>query len=72
LRTETEWVETVEEKWNLLIDPADNKIASRIFDFRPSENQKEVFGSNVAEKMIKIINSFGQTQHNGTHGQYLQ
>jgi len=72
LRTETEWVETVEEKWNLLIDPADDKIASRIFDFRPSQNQKEVFGSNVAEKMIKIINSFSQTRHNGTHGLYSQ
>ncbi len=23
LRTETEWIETVEEKWNLLINPSD-------------------------------------------------
>jgi UDP-GlcNAc3NAcA epimerase len=30
LRTETEWVETVEEKWNLLINPADKTIATKI------------------------------------------
>ena len=31
LRTETEWVETVEEKWNLLINPADKMIAAKDF-----------------------------------------
>lgn len=56
LRTETEWVETVKEKWNLLINPADKKIASKIDDFKPGKNQKEVFGKNVTRKMIKIIN----------------
>ena len=57
LRTETEWVETVEEKWNLLINPADNKIASRIMGFVPPEEQNNVFGNSVTEKMIGIINS---------------
>jgi UDP-N-acetylglucosamine 2-epimerase len=57
LRTETEWVETVEEKWNLLINPADNKIASQIFSFRVPASRKEVFGKNVTEKMIDIINN---------------
>jgi UDP-N-acetylglucosamine 2-epimerase len=56
LRTETEWVETVDEKWNLLINPSENNIASKINSFTPPENQREVFGKNVTEKMIQIIN----------------
>jgi len=56
LRTETEWIETVEEKWNLLINPSDKNIASKISSFNPPKDQQEVFGKNVTEKMIKIIN----------------
>ena len=56
LRTETEWVETVKEKWNLLINPTEKKIASKIASFNPPKKQKEVFGKNVTMKMIKIIN----------------
>lgn len=56
LRTETEWVETVEEKWNLLINPEEELIASKIASFSPSDKQKEVFGKNVTKKMITIIN----------------
>jgi UDP-N-acetylglucosamine 2-epimerase len=56
LRTETEWVETVKENWNLLINPATKKMASKITAFKPPKKQKEVFGENVTKKMIKIIN----------------
>ena len=57
LRTETEWVETVEEKWNLLINPTDDGIASKINNFNLPVKQNEVFGNDVTEKMIDIINS---------------
>jgi len=57
LRTETEWVETVEEKWNLLIEPTDREIALRICRFKPNGKQKDVFGNNVTAKMVKIIDS---------------
>ena len=57
LRTETEWVETVEEKWNLLINPSDDAIASRITDFATPDVQNGAFGNNVTEKMIERINS---------------
>jgi UDP-N-acetylglucosamine 2-epimerase len=57
LRTETEWVETVDEKWNLLINPSENNIASKINSFTPPENQREVFGKNVTQKMVQIINN---------------
>lgn len=56
LRTETEWVETVEENWNLLVHPASDDIAQQIQSFRPPRKQKNVFGKDVTRKMIKIIN----------------
>ena len=57
LRTETEWIETVREKWNLLINPSDKKIAAKIASFTTPKKQKEVFGKNVTRKMVKIINN---------------
>jgi UDP-GlcNAc3NAcA epimerase len=57
LRTETEWVETVEEKWNLLVNPADTTIASKISCFKTPEKQANIFGIDVTEKMVNIINA---------------
>ncbi|HAQ20010.1 MAG TPA: UDP-N-acetylglucosamine 2-epimerase (non-hydrolyzing) [Prolixibacteraceae bacterium] len=57
LRTETEWIETVEEKWNLLISPHDKEIAAKINEFSAPEKQNPVFGENVADAMVTIINS---------------
>lgn len=57
LRTETEWVETVEEKWNRLISPKNQNIASEINSFLVPEKQNPIFGENVTDKMVKIINS---------------
>ncbi len=56
LRTETEWVETVIEKWNLLINPSQKNIASQILNFIVPLKQPNIFGDAVTEKMIKIIN----------------
>lgn len=57
LRTETEWVETVEEKWNLLLLPTDQNMASKINSFKTPKNQTLIFGKDVTEKMVNIINS---------------
>jgi UDP-GlcNAc3NAcA epimerase len=57
LRSETEWVETVNEKWNLLINPSDKEIASKIFSFNAPEMKKEIFGNDVANKMVAIIDT---------------
>ena len=57
LRSETEWVETVKEQWNLLINPADKNIAAKIKDFKVPEIQHNVFGENVTQQMVDIINS---------------
>ncbi len=57
LRTETEWVETVREKWNLLVSPVEPDMASKILSFSTPEKQNPIFGEKVAYKMVKIINS---------------
>lgn len=59
LRTETEWVETVEEKWNFLISPKDQEIALKINSFVVPEQQNPIFGENVADIMVNIINNLG-------------
>jgi UDP-N-acetylglucosamine 2-epimerase len=56
LRSETEWVETVEENWNLLLNPIDKNIASKIVSFKTPVLQKDIFGTNVTLKMLEIIN----------------
>ena len=57
LRTETEWVETVEENWNLLIDPSANSICEKILSFKPPVTHSNVFGEDVCDKMVSIIDS---------------
>ena len=58
LRTETEWVETVEEKWNLLLPPNESDIANKIMRFKTPDIQKLIFGDDVTNQMINIINTF--------------
>jgi UDP-GlcNAc3NAcA epimerase len=55
LRPETEWVETVEAGWNLLLNPADDDLAEKILAFRPTGKAPLLFGQGVAEKMVQTI-----------------
>lgn len=55
LRTETEWVETVNAGWNLLLEPSSKDIAEKIQGFSAPANQQKIFGENVAMGMRKII-----------------
>lgn len=55
LRTETEWTETVDAGWNLLLDPNREDLAEHIRFFSPNGTQPEIFGDNVAEKMVKEL-----------------
>lgn len=57
LRTETEWVETVKEGWNLLIDVTREGFVSEVMAFRPPENQADVFGKDVANTMVDDLYS---------------
>lgn len=60
LRTETEWVETVAEKWNLLVHPADSMMAEKIRDFSAPATQQDIFGTGVTQKMLEVIHSIKQ------------
>lgn len=57
LRTETEWVETVESGWNLLLSAEEDSFIERITNFSPPKDYQNLFGENVAEKMVELINT---------------
>jgi len=55
IRPETEWIETVEDGWNILLTTEDESFCEKIIDFNPAKPQRNVFGKNVAKKMIREI-----------------
>ncbi len=55
LRDETEWVETVENGWNVLVGTDKNKILDALNNFIPLSPQKNYFGDGKAAKKISEI-----------------
>jgi len=55
LRPETEWVETVDAGWNLLLDVNDPELVHKVESFNPSHEQPELYGSNVAATMVNEL-----------------
>lgn len=56
LRDTTEWVETVEDGWNVLVGANKEKIVKMSNKFEPKEKQRNVFGEgNASEKIKEII-----------------
>jgi UDP-N-acetylglucosamine 2-epimerase len=57
LRTETEWIETVQEGWNILVDVADPiMIMQAIRDFKPKKESAHFFGDGTAAmKAVRYI-----------------
>ena len=60
LRPETEWVETVEAGWNILMDVEDPDLAEKITGFNPSGKRPDLYGKNVANTMVKEIEEYVQ------------
>lgn len=57
MRDETEWVETVENGWNIVVGTDKAKILDGIVNFVPNKVQQNIFGDgHAAEKILKIIN----------------
>ncbi|HID26291.1 MAG TPA: hypothetical protein EYP22_00350 [Methanosarcinales archaeon] len=50
LRENTEWIETVEDGWNVLVCADKDKIIEMIKDFEQKGRKREVFGKNANEK----------------------
>lgn len=55
LRTETEWVETISEGWNRLLDPNSKEMAKIIRSFKPQNEPIPLFGTDVADNMLSIF-----------------
>ncbi|CAB1058416.1 UDP-2,3-diacetamido-2,3-dideoxy-D-glucuronic acid 2-epimerase (EC [Olavius sp. associated proteobacterium Delta 1] len=55
IRPETEWIETVKEGWNVLVDVGSDDFVNTIETFKPSQEQNDLFGKNVAQKMFDKI-----------------
>lgn len=54
IRKNTEWLETVTEGWNLLVDTDKNKIVNAINDWMPRSEHKElIFGNGDTSSLIK-------------------
>jgi UDP-GlcNAc3NAcA epimerase len=52
LRQETEWVETVEAGWNVLVGASKEKIIRAIKEFHPEGKRPEIFGDGMASQKI--------------------
>jgi len=55
LRPETEWLETVQTGWNLLLPVNSGHFPLAINDFKPAETHPALFGENVAEKIMQLL-----------------
>lgn len=56
LREETEWVETVENGWNMLVGFDPKKIIDGITGFHPVSERKDYFGKgNAAAEIVAVI-----------------
>jgi UDP-GlcNAc3NAcA epimerase len=59
LRENTEWVETVEEGWNVLVGAEEEKIKDAVLNFEETEERKSIFGDGDAStKICAFFNSF--------------
>jgi UDP-N-acetylglucosamine 2-epimerase (non-hydrolysing) len=59
LRTETEWVETVEDGWNRIVGSEYNLILEAMKNFSPNSQQKGHYGDgHAAEKICEIMENF--------------
>lgn len=56
MRDQTEWIETVENGWNVIVGTEKNKIIDSIDNFKPNRVQKNIFGDgHAADKILSIL-----------------
>ena len=56
LRENTEWVETVEDGWNVLVGADRRKIMEAIREFAPAGSQRDVFGTvGASGRIVEVI-----------------
>jgi len=65
LRENTEWVETIEDGWNVLTGASKEKIVKMVNNFEPTNEQRDVFGSGDASEKIMVIIKEGKWEKSG-------
>ena len=55
LREETEWVETVENGWNIIVGTDKNKIIKAIKEFNQINERLKYYGEGTAARQISEI-----------------
>lgn len=59
MREETEWVETVEDGWNVLVGADKERMVSASCSFDPHNEQREMFGKgDASQKIVEVILDF--------------
>ena len=59
IRDNTEWIETVEDGWNILAGTEKGKIVDAAHSFEPVNSQRNIFGSgNASGNIVDIIKKF--------------
>ena len=58
LRDTTEWVETVDAGWNVLVD-LDREKALAALERRPSDERPELYGGGrAAERVVDVVSAY--------------
>ena len=58
LRENTEWLETLEDDWNILVGSDQKMIVKMANEFKPKHKQRDIFGDGGAsKKVIEIIDN---------------
>ncbi|NLZ49298.1 MAG: UDP-N-acetylglucosamine 2-epimerase (non-hydrolyzing) [Clostridiales bacterium] len=58
MRDETEWVETVENGWNIIVGTDKDKILEAISNFTPQNEREDIFGNGkAANEILKILDN---------------
>ncbi|ODS40248.1 MAG: UDP-N-acetylglucosamine 2-epimerase [Candidatus Altiarchaeales archaeon WOR_SM1_79] len=61
LRENTEWVETVDGGWNVLVGADNDKIVRMVNEFEPKGKQRKVFGNGDArERIVGVMKEYDQ------------
>ncbi|MBO8152071.1 MAG: UDP-N-acetylglucosamine 2-epimerase (non-hydrolyzing) [Candidatus Marinimicrobia bacterium] len=56
IRNSTEWVETIQDGWNILVDVDTDRIVDSVENFEPVSKRRNLFGDgNAGEKIAEIL-----------------
>jgi UDP-GlcNAc3NAcA epimerase len=62
IRENTEWVETLEDGWNVLVGADRGSILEAIREFEPADPQRDVFGTvGASERIGRVMDGFAIT-----------